>query len=421
MPRKRKEENEQILGNVDRNFIKQYIKENGIKDWNDVEDISKKLVKIMLEEMLKAEMDYELGYEKYSRKPEDNDNYRNGYSKKTVITKNGEMELTVPRDRNGEFEPQIVKKRQRHISVIEDLVLSLYSKGLSVRDIRDHIKEIYDVEVSPEKISMITNSVMPLINDWRNRPLEEIYAIVYLDASFYSVKEDGVVKRKAIYNVIGINLDGYKDILGIYIEKTESSRFWMNVLNDLKARGVKDILIASVDGLNGFVDAIHTAFPNAEVQMCIVHQLRNTFKYVPHKHRKAVVKDLKPIYQAPSLEAAEAALEDFEKKWGETHPLAVQIWKNNWDKLSAYFKYSEPIRRLIYTTNPIENVHRQFRKITKNKSVFPTDDSLIKAIYFAAMRITEKWTTRIRDWGQILNELRIYFGDDRVPIYRTND
>ena len=375
----------------------------------------KKLFGDTLQEMLEAELDHELGYTKYDYKNKATDNSRNGYSSKTVKSNYGKVDLDVPRDRNGEFEPAVVKKNQTDISSIEDQVLSMYAKGMSTRDMEKHLESLYGMDVSPELISRITDRIILMINEWQSRPLSPIYAIVFMDAIHYKVRQDGRVITKAAYTAIGVDLDGIKDVLGIWIGENESSKYWLSVINEIKNRGTKDILIASVDGLNGFPEAIKAVFPDTEIQRCILHQIRNSTKFISYKDIKTFVLDLKKIYKAATEEAAISALEDLEEKWAKKYPLSVKSWKNNWSELSAYFKHPEELRRIIYTTNSVENFHRSLRKVTKAKSAFVNDMALMKILYLATIDTTKKWTERVREWPIIYSQLDIYFGERIAP------
>lgn len=399
----------------DNSKLRELMEEYGVKTMEDVHNFVKMLTAQTIQTALDAELESDLGYSKYDYKNKQTDNSRNGYSQKTVQGSLGEMEINVPRDRKGEYEPQLVKKHQTDVSAIEDKVIFLYSQGVSTRDIQKTMREMYGIEVDDSRVSKITDKLLPIIREWQERPLQSVYAMVILDAVHYSVRENGIVTKKAAYVAIGTDLDGKKDVLGIWLGAHESAKYWLNVLTGLKNRGVKDILIASVDGLSGFVEAIHTAFPQAEVQRCIIHQIRASTRYVSYKDVKAFSADLKPIYKAPTEESALAALEEFEVKWGGKYALGVKSWRVNWPELSTMFKYPPEIRTLIYTTNAIENFNRQLRKVTKTKSAFVSDDALMKILYLATMNITEKWTMPIRNWGSILDHLIIYFGD-RVDV-----
>lgn len=394
-------------------LLDQLIKEYNIKDTDDIKNMLKDLMGSTIQRMLNSELDEELGYEKYDVQNKETDNSRNGYSKKTVRSEYGEIELDIPRDRNGEFEPQIVKKNQTEIKGIESQIISMYAKGMSNRDIETHLQELYGIEVSPTLISRITDRILPEIKEWQSRMLKSVYPIVFMDAIHYSVRKDGIVVKKAVYIAIGIDLEGQKDILGMWIGEAESSKFWLSIMNEIKNRGVRDILIASVDGLNGFSEAIKAVFPMTEIQRCIVHQIRNSTKFVSYKDLKSFTADLKPIYKAATEALALQELDAFESKWGSKYPNAVRSWRNNWEELSVFFKYPPEIRKIIYTTNAIENFNRQLRKVTKTKSAYPSDDALIKSLYLAVRDITKKWSGRIQGWGTILNQLMIYF-DGRI-------
>ena len=386
-----------------------------IKDISEINNLYKDFISMFLENGLEGELDDELGYSKYDYKNRDTDNYRNGHSKKTLKTSFGDMEIDVPRDRNGEFEPQLVKKQQTTLSGdIEEKIISMYAKGMTTSDIESHIQEIYGLEVSDTTVSRITDKILPVAKEWQRRPLESIYAVVFMDAIHYHVRKEGSIVKKAVYIAIGIDLDGKKDVLGMWIGENESAKFWLSVMNEIKNRGVNDILIACVDGLTGFTDAIDAVYPKTEIQQCVIHQIRNCTKFVSYKDIKALMADLKAVYQAPDEQSALFQLEVFDEKWGGKYPKIAISWRNNWVNLSTYFKYPQEVRTLIYTTNSIEGFNRQLRKVTKNKGVFPTDDSLFKMLYLAMMDITKKWTGRRKDWGQIHSQLEIFFAD-RLP------
>ena len=395
--------------------LRKLIDERGINDLAGVQNLVKELTSGLIQEIMDAELEDELGYSKYDYKNKKTGNSRNGHYKKTVTSSQGDVELAVPRDRNGEYEPQIVRKHQMDISEIEDKIMFLYSQGTSTRDIERTMNELYGIEVDATRVSKITDKLLPIIRDWQNRALENVYAMVMLDAIHYKVREDGIVIKKAVYIAIGTDLEGKKDVLGIWVGANESAKYWLGVLNGLKNRGVQDILIASVDGLTGFSEAITAAFPQTEIQRCVIHQIRSSTRYVSYKDVKAVTTALKPIYKAPTEETALAALDEFEQKWGQKYPMAVKSWRDHWDELATMFKYPEQIRRIIYTTNAIENFNRQLRKVTKTKGAFVNDDVLMKQLYLTTIQITDKWTMPIRDWGNILMHLIIYFGD-RVNI-----
>lgn len=393
--------------------LKRLINEYDVKTTKDVQEMLKDLFAGTIQEMLEAELDEHLGYERYDNKNKSTVNSRNGYRNKKVKTDFGEVGLSIPRDRDGDFEPRVIRNYDNDISGIEDQVIGMYSKGMSTRDISTHLKSIYGIDVSHTLVSKITDRVLPLAHEWQNRALDMIYPIVFMDAIHYKVRSDGRIINKAAYIAIGINLEGIKEVLGIWIGENESSKYWLKVLTDIKNRGVKDILIASVDGLIGFSDAIKAVFPNTEVQRCIVHQIRNTFNYVSYKHRKEFAKDLKLVYSALTEEAALNELTLLEEKWGCHYAIALRSWRNNWDELATYFKYPQEIKTMIYTTNAIESYNRSLRKVTKSKSIFPSDDALHKSLYLATMDISEKWNQKVRNWNQILAHLSIYF-EDRI-------
>jgi len=399
------------MGLMDKKQLREFIKENNIKTAGDIQNTLKELFKDTLQEMLEAELEDSLGYAKNDSDNKQTENRRNGHSKKTVRSEYGEVELDIPRDREGEFEPTIVKKHQKDVAGIEEQILALYAKGMTARDIQDHLIRLYGVEVSPGTISNVTNRIMPVIKEWQSRPLQSVYAIVFLDAIHYKVRQEGHIVNKAAYMCVGVDLDGNKDVLGIWIGENETSKFWLVVLNELKNRGVKDILIISVDNLRGFSEAITACFPETEIQKCIVHQIRNSIRYVSYKDVKKITAALKPIYTASSEDAALEELERFERTWGEKYPLIVASWRNNWSELITFFKYSAEIRKIIYTTNMIESYHRQLRKVTKGKSIFPNDEALQKMLYLATQDVLRKWTGRIQNWGQILLQLSIFFPD----------
>lgn len=396
-------------------FINSLIKHYHPEDAADVQEMLKDLLGDTLQGMLEAEMDEKLGYSKYDYRNKETDDSRNGYSKKTVTSSLGEIDLDIPRDRKGEFEPQAVKKNQTDISNIEDQVLSMYAKGMTTRDISEHLSSVYGVDASAEMISHMTDRILPIAKEWQNRPLERKYAIVFMDAVHFHVRQDNQIVKKAVYVAIGTRLNGQREVLGMWIGGNESAKYWLGVLNEIKNRGVEDIMIVSVDGLTGFGDAIGAVYPKAEIQRCIVHQIRYSTKFISYKDIKPFMKELKEVYQAPTEEAALEALDSLEGNWGKKYPTSIASWRNNWAQLSTYFKYPAEIRRLIYTTNSIENFNRQLRKVTKNRTIFPTDDALFKLLYLAMMDITKKWTGKSWDWGQTLDQMCIYFGDRISP------
>lgn len=384
-------------------------------DINSAQDLSsalKDMFKGALQEMMNAEFDSSMGYSKYDKTKEKN-NYRNGSTKKMLKSEFGEFEFETPRDRNGEFEPKIVPKNKRDVSGIEDKIISLYSRGLTTREINEQIQDLYGIEVSATMVSNITDQIIPEIREWQQRPLDEIYPIVFIDAVHFSVREENRVVKKAAYIVLGINKDGYKEILGIWIGENESSKFWLGVLNDLKSRGVKDILIMCSDNLSGIKDAINTAFPDTIQQRCIVHMIRNSVKFVSYKDLKEFCNDLKTIYTSNNEEQGYEKLQEVKEKWKAKYSSAFKTWEENWDAICPFFQFSEPIRKIMYTTNTIESLNRQFRKYTKTKSVFPTDMSLMKCLYLGTKNIEKKWTQPYRNWGPILSELSIMF-DGRI-------
>ncbi|NTZ16374.1 IS256 family transposase [Paenibacillus sp. JMULE4] len=391
--------------------LRAFIKENKLVTAQDVQNALKDLFAETLQEMLEAEMETHLGYEKHDVKNKQTTNSRNGKSKKKITSEYGDQEIAVPRDRLGEFEPLVVKKHQSNVTGIEDQIIALYAKGVSTREIQDHLQNLYGIDISPTMISNVTNKIVPLIKEWQNRPLQNVYAVVFLDAIHFKVKQDGAIVNKAAYMVIGIDLDGNKDVLGMWIGENESAKFWLSVLNDLKNRGVQDILITCVDNLTGFSQAIAACYPKTEIQKCIIHQIRNSTRYVSYKDLKKVTADLKPIYKAATEEMALVELDRFEETWGAKYPLIIRSWRSNWDELATFFKYPPELRKLIYTTNMIESYHRQLRKVTKGKSIFPSDEALLKMLYLVTMDVTRKWTGRVQNWGQMLLQLSVFFPD----------
>ena len=404
-----------------REKIRELLQTSGISSMEDIQNLFKETIAEFMENGLDSELDDELGYTKYDYKNKNTDNSRNGHSSKTLRTSFGDVEVSVPRDRKGEFEPQLLKKNQTSISQdIEEKILSMYAKGMTTSDIEEHIRDIYGIEVSDTTVSRITDKILPIAREWQQRPLEAIYAVVFMDAIHYHVRSEGRIIKKAVYIAIGINLDGRKDVLGMWVGENESAKFWATVLNGLKNRGVEDIFIACTDNLTGFSSAIEAVFPETEIQNwteiqnCIIHQLRNSSKYVSYKDLKALMADLKAVYAAVDEETALNALDVFAEHWDKKYPKISQSWRDNWANLSTYFKFPQEVRRLIYTTNAIEGFNRQLRKVTKSKSVFPTDDSLLKMLYLAMMDITKKWTGRRQDWSKIYAQLTIFF-EERLP------
>ena len=392
-----------------------------MKDYKNPEDLLgetgllKQLTKALLEKALKGEMTHHLGYPKWSPAGRNTGNSRNGKHDKTIKGDFGEMEIEVPRDRNSEFEPTIIGKHQTRFDGFDDKIISMYARGMSTRDIQGHLKEIYQIEVSPDFISTVTDSVMDAVNEWQNRPLDEIYPIVYLDALHVKVKDQGQIINKAIYFVLGVNMEGKKEVLGFWIEKTEGSKFWLQVITELKNRGVKDIFIACVDGLKGFPEAIRTAYPKTEIQLCIVHMVRNSLKFVSYKDRKKIAGDLKEIYRAATVEVAEKALETFSATWNSKYPSISQSWKNNWANIIPFFAYPPEIRKVVYTTNAIESLNMTLRKILKTRASFPNDDALRKLLFLGLQNASKKWTMPIRDWVSAINQFLILYGD-RVAL-----
>jgi putative transposase len=368
-----------------------------------------------MEQMLEAELTEHLGYEPYEAKGRNSGNSRNGHYSKTVRTGEGETSIEVPRDRNGEYEPKILKKYASNTNELEEKIIGLYAKGMSTRDIQGTLEELYGVDVSASTISAITEKVWTLVEAWQNRPLESVYAIIYLDAIYLKIRREGKVVNTAVYNVLGVSLDGQKDILGHWVgDGAEGANFWLGVVTDLQNRGVEDVFIACIDGLTGFKEAILSVFPQTRIQRCIIHQIRSSLKYIPWKDRKAFVVDLKTIYQAPTREAAEANLRKLEETWGDRYAISVKSWQNNWGDLATMFDFSADIRRLIYTTNAVEGFHRQVRKVIKNKASFPNPEAARKLLYLATHDIVKKWTTPIFNWTAILNQLAIHF-EGRLP------
>jgi putative transposase len=396
-------------------FIKQFIQAYDIKNTDDIKEAMKDMLGNTIQGMLESELEEDLGYGKYDYDNKITSNSRNGYSSKNLRSEYGEIGIEIPRDRNGEFEPQIVKKHQTEIKGLDGQIISMYAKGMSNRDIEEHIRELYGIEVSATLISKITDKIVPEIREWQSRPLKSIYAITFFDAIHYPVRTDGIVKQRAVYIAIGIDLEGHRDVLGLWIGEAESSKFWLSIMNEIKNRGVRDILIAAVDGLSGFSDAIHAAYPKTDVQRCIVHQIRNSMRYVPWKEKKEFTKDLKIVYTSATEDKALLELDRFEEKWGSKYPSVIKSWRDNWGELSTFFKYPESIRKIIYTTNAIENFNRNLRKVTKAKSAYPSEEALLKSLYLAIADITKKWTGNRHDWCSILGQLMIYFDERILP------
>jgi len=380
---------------------------------SDIQEKLKRLFAGTIEQMLEAEMDEHLGYDKNSVLGNNSGNSRNGYNRKTIISDYGSSEVSVPRDRNGEFEPQVLAKRQVRTDEIEQKIIAMYSKGMSQRDIEDTLREIYGAEVPPALVSKITDKILPEVNEWQNRLLESIYPIVYFDGVVFKTRKDNQIINKCVYTVLGIDMEGHKDILGCWLSENEGASFWAGVCSGLRKRGVSDIFVACHDNLKGLSEAINATFPKTKNQLCIVHQIRNSTKFVPWKDRKAVCADLKKIYGAVNLDDAEYALEEFREKWGKKYPSILRSWDTNWVELTTFFEYPQEIRHLIYTTNPVEAYHRQLRKFTKTKTILPTDDAIRKVIYLSVREITKKWTMPARDWGMAYSQIAIFF-DERL-------
>ncbi len=392
-----------------KNIISMLFDEYNIETAEDIENALKDLLGGTIEEMLESEMDEHLGYKEYERS--ENTDSRNGKKTKKVRSKYGETEIAVPQDRDGTFEPKVVKKRQKDISGIEKKIISLYAKGMTTRQISETIEDIYGFEVSEGMVSDITDRLLPQIEEWQNRPLDEVYPIVFIDAVHFSVRDNGQIKKLAAYVILAVNLEGKKQVLSIHIGENESAKYWLGVLNELKNRGVKDILVICADGLTGMKEAVAAAFPKTELQRCIVHQVRNTLKYVGEKNKKEFAADLKKIYHAPSEEAAQKQLKAVTDKWEKEYPNAMKSWHTNWDVISPIFKFSAQVRKVIYTTNAIESLNSCYRRLNKQRSVFPSDTALLKALYLSTNEITKKWTMPLRDWGKVLGELEIMYPD----------
>jgi transposase-like protein len=408
-PAKEKDIIDQLLDNIDFKGLTQdeVVGQDGL---------IKQLTGRILQRALEAEMTEHLGYEKNSNSGDNNGNSRNGHTEKTVLLENQSTTIEIPRDRNGTFEPVIVPKHEKRVPLYNDQIISMYSFGMSDRDIKAHLEKIYNVEVSPDLISRVTNAVLEEVREWQNRPLEKSYAIVYLDAIRVKGKEDGKSCNKCVYMALAVTFEGQKEVLGLWIAQTEGAKFWMGVLTELKNRGVQDILIACMDGLTGFPEAVRAVYPDTRIQLCIVHMIRNSTRFISWKDLKKVCADLKAVYSANTEAAARSALEDFGKKWDEKYPMIYKSWAHRWDDLSEFFKYSSGIRKAIYTTNAVESLNYQLRKVTKNRLSFPTDDAIFKILYLAIRNASEKWTMPIRDWGQALNQFAIEFGKERVPF-----
>lgn len=390
-----------------KNIIAALIDEYNIETAEDIQEALKDLLGGTLKSMMEAEMDEHLGYESYERS--NNPNYRNGTKTKTVRGNFGEIELAVPQDRDSTFEPKIVKKRQKDISDIDQKIISMYARGLTTRQISEQIEELYGFECSEGFISDVTDKILQDITDWQNRPLDDIYPILFIDAVHFSVREDHIIKKLAAYVILGVTLDGRKDVISLQIGENESSKYWLGVLNDLKNRGVKDIMIICADGLTGIKEAINTAFPKTEYQRCIVHQVRNTLKYVPYKDKKAFATDLKSIYLAPNEQQGHENLERVAEKWSEKYPNALKSWEQNWDVLTPIYKFSSDVRKVIYTTNAIESLNSTYKKLNRQRSIFPNDTALLKALYLATLQATKKWGQPLRNWAKVYGEFSIMY------------
>lgn len=400
--------------------IKQDIIDELLTDYKNPEDllgeggIFKELKKALLERALSAELSDHLGYEKGDPKGKKTGNSRNGHGSKRLTGEDGEMEIAVPRDRDSSFEPKIVKKGQRRFDGFDDKIISMYARGMSVREIRGHLEELYGIEVSPDLISRVTDEVMDEVREWQSRPLDEVYPIIIFDALRVKIRDEGTVRNKAVYLALGFTMEGHKEVLGLWIEQTEGAKFWLRVMNEIKNRGVNDVFIAVVDGLKGFPEAINAVFPETSVQTCIVHMIRHSLNYVPWNDRKAVAADLKTVYRAENADAAALRLDDFDEKWSKKYPPIGQSWRRNWEQVIPFFAYPEPVRKIIYTTNAIESMNMSLRKIIKNRGHFPSDDAATKLLYLALRNAAKKWTMPSRTWKQALNQFAVLF-QERFP------
>lgn len=408
------------MANLNGPAIKNEIIEELLKSVSKPDDLLgqdgllKQLTARLVERALQAEMSQHLGFEPGQEKPSGTNNGRNGYTSKTLLTENGEVTIDVPRDRQGTFEPQLVRKRERRVSGFDARILALYARGMSVRDIQGHLKEMYGVEVSPDLVSRVTDAVMEDVVAWQQRPLDAVYCIVYLDALVVKVRDQGVVRNKAVYIALGLTAHGSKEVLGLWIEQTEGAKFWLKVVNELKTRGVRDILIACCDGLKGFPEAIEAVFPNTVVQTCIVHMIRNSARFVSYKDRKELVRDLKPVYVAANREGAEAALSAFEEKWGRRYPMIGASWRANWERVVPFLDFPPDIRRIIYTTNAIESLNSSLRKLVYHRGHFPSDEAVTKLLFLALRNLEKRWDRSARDWSKALGQFAIFF-DGRLP------
>ena len=380
----------------------------------DSKNVFQQLVKQTMEAFLELEMEEQLGYGKYASEGRGSGNSRNGSTTKTVRGDFGEIQLETPRDRNGEFEPKIVAKRQTSVGNFTEMVVSLYTRGMTTREIEEHIKEIYGIDISPQFVSRATEQLQQQITEWQNRPLDRLYAVVFVDGLRVAVRSDKGVVKKCVYTVLGVGVGGRQEVLGLWIEETEGARFWLKVFNDLKARGIQDILILCGDGLTGLPDAVQSAFPATDVQLCVVHQIRNATKFVSYKDRKPFCASMRPIYTAPTVEAAELALNNFERTWGSRYPMSVASWRNHWDGLTTFFKYPVELRRIVYTTNAIESLHSQMRKNIASRKVFPNDDAIIKILFLNIRNFSNRWSKR-QGWDIVMNQLAVMFPDRLRP------
>lgn len=407
MERKRRKNSR--LTDAKRNIITSLIQEYDIQSTDDLQDALRDLLGDTIQEMMEAEMTEHLGYDEYERS--DSTNSRNGRKTKTIRSKYGETTIEVPQDREASFEPKIVKKRQKDISAIDDKIISMYAKGMTTRQISEQIEDIYGFEVSESFVSDVTDKILPQIEEWQNRPLDALYPVIFVDAIHFSVRDNGIIRKKAAYIILGINEAGKKEVLSIEIGDNESSKYWLGIFNSLKNRGLKDILILCADGLSGMKEAVTVAFPKTEYQRCIVHQVRNTLKYVSDKDKKVFANDLKTIYQAPSEKIAIENLEKVTEVWEKIYPNSMKSWKKNWDIISPIFKFSQEVRKVIYTTNAIESLNSIYRRLNNQRSVFPSDTALLKALYLSTFEATKKWTTTLRNWGRVYGELQIMYED----------
>lgn len=394
-------------------FLKEFIEQNNITTARDIQEALKDMFKDTLQEMLEAELTSQIGHEKYEYTENEKENYRNGYSSKKIHSSAGDFRINVPRDRNGEFEPVIVEKGSNDISDIEQKIIRMYARGNSNKEIYEQMKELYGVHISPDMVTSITNKVIPKIRDWQNRPLEEVYPVIFVDATYFNVKVEQSIVKKAVYIILGINLAGQKEVLGFYVSEVESAKQWANILNNIKNRGVKDILILCADGLSGLKEAIEVIYPKVEFQRCIVHMIRNTTAFVSYKERKELCEDLKTIYTASNADIAYGNLLELQEKW-EKRKVSLNNWVKNWDAIIPFFKFGPELRKIMYTTNTIESLNNSYKRINKGRRVFPSETSLEKSLYLATEIITERWTQQYRNWGVILGELRLHYGD-RIP------